>query len=517
MRVDGYTEDTLIKMRVVAPQLPAALDAVSHILHHGKRWKTEFRILGDKNASKRFTGADPIARGEYNALDAWFTDLDDDLLSQKLLQVPRGEELYREFLALNDIGIQMRRDGVPVIKENMKHHRVTLGSRLRYARQELVEIAASNGVSNFNPNAPEQIKSLFFGKFGIIATKWSEKTQAPSLDKAALVKVLASDDKVIKRAAFLLLKYKKWQKLLKSYIKNLPVSRQGRVHPCWNVTGAKTGRWSCQDPALQTIPKPVYEKNSKGQDVLVAPGLRDLFGPSPGNVIVEVDFRQFEAYTIALMSGDRKLKELLDTGDVHSATAKIIMGYTDDEWNALPPFARKKQREMSKRARYGLHYLGTAENVWRALVGDYPELTLMEILNLFRGFKKLHPDIVGWQNEQIRLAKKSNCITCPITGRRYEFWGEIEVTACANIPNQMVVAKRTNDTIRDVVKVLRPGERILAQVHDSIVAEGPDPISLATRIKTAAEKPVRLNGMEVSFGVDCKWGPNWGNLEELKL
>ena len=517
MKINNYSADTLLKSAVVSPQLPKALDHVAHVLTYAPRWKTEFRVIGDKNASKRFTNADPIERACYNAKDAWMTDFLDDALEPHLEQVFHGAELYQDYLNLNLVGIQMRRDGVLIIRENIEEHSRILKSRARYARRELRELAASHGYSNFNPNAPEQVKGLFFEKYGIIPSKWSEKTGAASLDKGELTKALGNRDKEVRRAANLLLKYKKWMKLYSSYIKNLPIASDNRVHPTWNVSGAKTGRWSCQDPALMTIPKPVYSRGKDGKERVSAPGLRNLFGASKDYTLIEVDYRQFEAYTIALMSGDKKLKELLDTGDVHSATAKIIFGLDDKAWEALAGAVKKKFREMAKRARYALHYGAEPETAWRALVGDYPDLTLSQILRLFSSFKRLHPDIIRWQQEQVAFARKHLFIQGPVSGRRYQFWGEVEASACYNIPNQMTVADVINDVIGRLVKQLAPGERLLAQVHDSILAEAKDPIRLARKIKEACEKPVTLNGVEVIFAVDVKVGPNWGELEELKL
>lgn len=535
MKVEGYNRDTLLKAAVISPQLPKALDTLLCIETHAARWKTEFRITGDKNASKRFICANPMDRAEYNAKDAYQTDVLDDLQEVRLAQVYRGDELYRSYIELNAIGMGMRRHGVQVLRENFQHHRQALGRRRREARNALIELAGAgskdvtvlgdDGKRTFNPASGAQLRALFLDKYGVQPSKWSEKTGLPSFDEAALIKVCGLPDKTIRRAATLVIQFRRMSKLLKSYIVNLPVGDDGRVHPSWNVSGAKTGRWSCTDPAFQTIPKPVIEKLKNGKEKVVAPGLRNLFGPTKDNFLVEVDFKQFEAFTLGLMSGDANLLKWLYSGDLHVATAKVLFNLSDDAWKALAKETAKKFRELAKRARYALHYGSRPETAWRALVVDFPDLTLSMVLRLWSTFEKMHSGIVQWQQDQVAKARRDGFLECLVDGRRFHIWGEVEPSTCYNVPNQMTVAAVANAVIKRVDRRLKAGEAgrgaaLLGQVHDSLLAEGPDPIRLGKIIKEECELPVKLGKTEVVFPVDAKYGPNgedWGNLTTLEL
>lgn len=526
MKIENYTADTLLLAGVVCPSLPKALDTQCTIASPAPRWKTEFRILGDKNASKRFIGADPTARAIYNAKDALQTDMLDDSLTQRLSEVHNGAALYGSYMRLNNIAIGMRRTGVKVVKENLHFQRSLLRRRMRDAKNELGHVAEkydcltknSEGRWCFNPNAPEQVKKLFVEKFGVVPTRYSETTGAPSFDETALLTVCRSPELEIRRTAGLVLKFRKWQKLLKSYITNLPIAKDGKVHPCWNVSGAKTGRWSANDPAFQTIPNPEYRERKNGEKYLYAPGLRDLFGADEGFEMGERDFSQFEAWTIALMSGDKNLIEDLKTGDVHRATAMALWKLDMQGWLAISEELRYTRRQIAKVAGYQHRYGSDPVNAHAKLVPSFPDLSVGQVIRLWLVMDKRYADVKLWQNSMVGYARKHGHVECPVDGRRYQFWGEIEPSACYNAPNQMSVAAKTNETIERVNSRLRPEkeDRILGQIHDSLLFESKDLDGLDKIVQEECERPIRFGNIVESIPTDGKFGTVWGSLKKRK-
>lgn len=146
--------------------------------------------------------------------------------------------------------------------------------------------------------------------------------------------------------AAILREYRKYEKLISAFGDSLlekvnPVT--GRLHPEFNQLGAATGRFSCNNPNLQQIPR-----NSKE-----AP-FRECFNPKPGYKLVVADYSSFEMRILAELSNDAKfIKALKDDLDLHSYTAALMFGleYTDDFKKKYP-----EKRQAAKAINFGLMY-----------------------------------------------------------------------------------------------------------------------------------------------------------------
>jgi DNA polymerase I-like protein with 3'-5' exonuclease and polymerase domains len=103
---------------------------------------------------------------------------------------------------------------------------------------------------------------------------------------------------------------------------------------CSHVTGGivthNTGRVSCSEPNMQTIP-------SRGEYAKLA---KSIYRARPGFKFVVMDYKTIEPMMVAVMSGDPTMLAAFNSGeDFHIRTAKII---TMPVWgNDLPTWARK--------------------------------------------------------------------------------------------------------------------------------------------------------------------------------
>ena len=94
--------------------------------------------------------------------------------------------------------------------------------------------------------------------------------------------------------------------------------RGGPVHPRYNVL-VRTGRTSCERPNVQNIPR-------EG-------GLRELFVPAPGHLLLAVDYSFIELRTLAAVCearyGSSRLAGTIRAGiDPHCYTAAMLLGLT---------------------------------------------------------------------------------------------------------------------------------------------------------------------------------------------
>lgn len=224
---------------------------------------------------------------------------------------------------------------------------------------------------------------------------------------------------------------------------------------------------------------------------------------------------QLELRIIALLAGDKKLLEWYAKGeDVHWLNAK-------DLFETEAP--TDQERDLAKRMVYGLNYGAEAETVWKSLVVDFPDLELELVERLRSKWFATHPDIVRWQQTQLRSAREKCYVEEPISGRREYIWGEIEPTKIYNFPIQGAAASIINPACLALAEELDfKNESLLLQVHDALVVEGPDPIRLYRLLKKHMERTVVLNGKKVTFPVDFKCGQgtglrsSWGELKKVK-
>jgi DNA polymerase-1 len=228
--------------------------------------------------------------------------------------------------------------------------------------------------------------------------------------------------------------------------------------------------------------------------------------------LIELDYSQLESRILALLAPDKTLLQWYADGeDVHILTAMSLFQKPREMIN-------DKERDMAKRARYGVAYMGSAKTIWRSLVVDYPSLTLTDVERMMRLFFKLHPDIGRWQQSIVRQARLKGYVEAPLSKRKWRFFGgQVEPTKCV-VPIQMTGADLMDRAIIEVHENLWPGELILAQIHDSLVLEsGPDPTHLIKIAKNAMEREVELGGVRTRFPVDVKIGKDWGNAVKIKV
>jgi DNA polymerase-1 len=94
----------------------------------------------------------------------------------------------------------------------------------------------------------------------------------------------------------------------------------GRIYPSFNVTGTDTGRISHSDPNMGNLPS---AKKAKELDEPHLAGLRGMFIPDPGCVLISADFSQLEVCLSAHFTRDANLLRIINEGvSQHDITAE---------------------------------------------------------------------------------------------------------------------------------------------------------------------------------------------------
>lgn len=174
----------------------------------------------------------------------------------------------------------------------------------------------------------------------------------PSTSKPQLVALLAdpNSNEHVRYVAWQVLRYRKADKMAGSYLENFLIMADddGLLHPNIQTVQAKTGRMSIRHPALQTLPKPGEDPESRMVRKAVIP--RD-----PTHALISADFEQIEMRLAAVLSQDDKLIGAFAVADADSAAdffaemGKVV--YKDPGFTKSDP-----RRKVIKNTMYGMLY-----------------------------------------------------------------------------------------------------------------------------------------------------------------
>ena len=303
-------DDTMIALRIAYPTEPAGLKAAAR------------RLLGSdggaeddlkKAMAKQKWGWKDIPLGfetylYYAALDV--------ILTSRIYELPEVQRV----IASSVYDLEM---GVRALSNRMEANgiRIDLGfSRMQFA--ELSSEAESLKLSYrgiVNLGSPEELGRWFLTNADrSLLTKRTDKGRI-AVDKDVLSRIVTYGDRDSANVARSVLRVRKAEKLASTYFANfLAFNHDGIVHPSIDTVAARTGRMSIRTPALQTLPKPNSDPESRLVRQAVLP-LRE------GEVLMSVDNAQIELRIAASLAGDKALADAFrDTDDFFLEAAREI-------------------------------------------------------------------------------------------------------------------------------------------------------------------------------------------------
>ena len=500
IELNGFDFDTMLAHQVIAPRWPHNLAFICAFEFAAPRWKDEFKTSDAKEGKgTEFEKTDPVERAIYNVQDCIMTERLRRILSERISKTHRGWEQYDMLFELDKIAQRMKWVGINTSNTAYENHVRVITAKKEEALEECLRLAANANIEDFNINARGHI-AKYFKKIGCVSRKRSQKTFLPSYDKEALVRLASHANPQASEMAKHILIYRKWAKLLSTYVQSLPnvMDAKGYIHTTWRPGKAKTSRWASSDPNMQNQPK----------------SMKDLYVVRDNSYwIADADYSQLELRITALLSGDEPLLQCYAEGrDVHDMNTedlfKVKKEDNPDRFDGL--------RKLSKGFIYGLGYGASDDTIWKALVVNSPNLRVSDISRMRDAWNQAHPQLKAWQEEQQRQAKDNDYIEDIFSGKRYGFYGEFQPTIVANYPMQAGGAYIVNQAMLRVNKMLQKGEYLLAQVHDSIVIEGPSPYRLWNILKDGMDVEIEHNGNTMRFPVDIGIGKNMKNIQKIE-
>ena len=288
----------------------------------------------------------------------------------------------------------------------------------------------------------------------------------------------------------LVLEHREATKLYSTYVRKLTniTDGLGRVHTSFNIWTTVTGRLSSSNPNMQNLPH--------------TGGVRELFVPPVGCVMLELDYSQAEYRVVAALSRDNWMIEQYRSGkDLHDEVARAIFGenYT------------KVQRVAAKAINFGLLYGMSARSL-----AEGQGISLHEAEAYKREYFKRVPGLRTWLATQKATARSGKPIKTKL-GRQW-VWrvitknnkSEIERYA-VNYPVQYTAATLLLIALVEIWRTLHLENyaRIVTTVHDSIfLVTLPENVeSVALTAKAIMERvPLAYLGDLVPFVADVSIG-----------
>lgn len=335
-----------------------------------------------------------------------------------------------------------------------------------------------------------QLGKLLYGIFGLPG--------GPSTAKAILNEI---DHPFIER----LQEFRQYDHVVRAYLLGIKddIKADGHVHPNFLLHGTVTGRLSCTDPPIQTIPK-AY---TVGDELALA---RSIFVARPGFVLVEADYAQIEIWVAAALSQDSAMFEDL-ANNYHSRVAREVLGNTDPDDSV--EFQADRQR--AKKVTFGIMYGIGAKKLASKTYGI--GCTNFQSAQFIQRWYKRNATFGNWQQSILKQARTTGEIVTPF-GRKRRFPYMVDQgmdRQAINFPIQSVASDHSLVSLIELHNALKPlGARVLLAVHDSLLFEVPDnersKVECREMIRRVMETP-KLPGFP-SMKVDMKEGYTWFNM-----
>lgn len=546
---DRYTEpgysrvyDTMVMHALLNDQAPHDLKSLSH--HYLGITMVPFtRVFGAQmrkvtNGERRPLGEillDPDNYGvvcNYAALDAYATfqlflrlrnEMKDMTIHKRSSPYESMWDYYVDSeVAYTKILWHMELAGVKVDPQKLEDMKPGLEEEIKKVERWFVQMTENQTI---NLKSNPQLKKLFFEDLGKVPISHTEKGQ-PQLNSVALKKWATSDPPC--EYSKNLLDHRDKVKKLNTYvigIQKLLHDKTGRLHASFNQTGARTGRLSSSQPNLQNQPKYI----------------RDCYIAKPGHLFMASDFSQLEMRILAHMSGDENLVEAILSGkDVHAATAAVMFGsvYDDiiaatalDDANTERTLLKEapiplsdyhvellKQRKAAKTINFGLMY-GQGPTALALTMGWTKDHAIEVINQYFAQFS----DVKYYFDDAINAAKATGyCQT--LMGRRRQV-GNInsilrsdEASARRQVKNSPIQGTASEITKLAMLNIWNDpyirstGSKMLIQVHDEVVIEGPEELvnddEFNRRVRACMEHPLPYD-LIVPLAITTGWGRDW--------
>jgi DNA polymerase I len=409
------------------------------------------------------------------------------------LRLNGGLALYEQIdRRLLPVLLNMERAGIKVDADDLRRMSVDFEARMAVMEQDCHRLAGHP----FNVGSPKQLGEVLFDEQKLPGGK-RMKTGAWGTDSSVLQTLADQGLELPNR----ILEWRQLQKLKSTYADSLVNDinpETGRVHTCFAMAIASTGRLSSTDPNLQNIPIRTEEGSR----------IRHAFLAEPGHVLVSADYSQIELRLLAHVADLPVLKESFANGeDIHARTASEVFGVPME---GMDPMTRRRAKAINFGIIYGISGFGLARQLG---------ITPGEARHYIERYFERYPGIRAYMERTKAEARVKGYVVSPF-GRRCWVPGIADKNGARrayaerqaiNAPLQggaADVIKRAMVKLPAVLREKGLRSRLLLQVHDELLFEAPEgeAEALAIVARQVMESAATLSvPLVVETGVGRTW------------
>jgi len=334
-----------------------------------------------------------------------------------------------------------------------------------------------------NPDSPIQVAEWLLSRKRKLPLTATGK---PSTSKLALQQLVDNGDDL----ADAIIQYRKAIKLKTSFVEPLPqMAQDGILYPRTNTTRTRTGRFSCDSPNLQQIPK----RGPLGKS------LRSCMTSPENNGIIACDFSQVELRVAAAFAGEPVLLDAFERGHCpHTEVAAKMVGKRVED-------VTTHERFKAKAVNFGILNGMGAKRLAIELKTDR-----REALKFLTEYKRNLSRLNEWM-EGIWREAESFQIARTVAGRTRIFTSNEGTRSAVSV----VVQGSAAELIRhSLVAVHEAGLEPLLTVHDEIIVGDANEIKaemLREVMEDAANRAYTDSFGSVKFLAEATLGDTWGD------
>jgi DNA polymerase I-like protein with 3'-5' exonuclease and polymerase domains len=342
------------------------------------------------------------------------------------------------------------------------------------------------------------------------------KTGQPSTGKRTLQAFAVKVDLPFGQFSAALVKWRMCRKVLATHVEGLPIEEDGRVRAGWKSFGTPTGRISVSRPNLNNQKR--ADNRFKGEPEY---RVREIYIPAKGNTFVAFDLEQIEPRMSSYLSSDAEFVAAVETGDIHTAIARIIFGENEPKLkdSKTAKTEGKFMRQVGKSLGLAVSYGAGADTLYDTLVADGFDVTLGRVVIMLDTLKKRFKRYFEFLEEQIAFCRKHGYIIAGFHSKRKRWLGHApEMQKISNTPCQGgaadVINYRAIELRRLFKKKYGNPVKIIAQIYDSVIVECPKRLapSIEGDMRKVMGRPWVIGGRSVVLPIEIKTGDRWSEV-----
>jgi DNA polymerase-1 len=416
----------------------------------------------------------------------------------------------------------MKHNGAPLDIPLMEEKKKEAEKTMEKLRQK---IAFLIGDANIGSNcSTKAFKEYLYGtlKLPVLKTTLTNREAADDQTMTMLKEWCDENRPELSELFILVQEYRKWGKIKSTYIDGYlkflnPVT--GCVHPDFFALSTDTGRFNCQHPNAQNMPR-------KTNDPI---GVRNFIKAPEGHIVISLDFSQIELRVGSQYCRDKVMMETYQkNGDIHAATTAAIFSIPYEQALDKHDPNYKERRTIAKNCNFGVFYGLFPRGLQKTLKFKAGlEKSVEDCEQIIASLKAGYPALSVWQEDVKADAHWKKYTETAFGRRRYlpnidsDDWGKRSFAErCAmNTPIQGTAADIIKLAMGRILAGLpeRPWLKPILQIHDELTFILPEEkLAESVAFIKACMEPQPYPEFSLPLVAEASAGRSFGTMEELE-